>query len=307
MFPSSSRLPGIFARMLSFGSVLALGGCYIDTSSMNTDRFAQQTRPIFYVDDPADESALPTTASGYVSPPNTLPRVPLQSRLLSAPGITPPATNYPAAPAPLVHTAFLTPPGAAVTTGMTGEGTYDPAYDTTYGAFFDKDRMLPAIPYKRINAKYLRQEVSFASSDKPGTIVVDTREKLLYLILGNGRAMRYGVGLGREGFAWHGRGVIQWRQRWPRWTPPDEMVQRQPEIAQYAAARGGMNPGLDNPLGARALYIFQNGQDSLYRIHGTPQWQSIGKSVSSGCVRMLNQDVIDLFDRLPDKAEIIVL
>ncbi len=149
--------------------------------------------------------------------------------------------------------------------------------------------------------------MTFPSAEKPGTIVVDTQEKLLYLILGNGKAMRYGVGLGRKGFGWHGRGVIQWRQRWPRWTPPDEMVDRQPEIAQYSAANGGMDPGLNNPLGARALYIFQNGQDSLYRIHGTPEWKSIGKAVSSGCVRMLNQDVIDLYDRLPEKADIVVM
>lgn len=283
--------------MLPFASLLALGGCYVDTSSMNTDQFVQQTRPIFYVDPPAVEVEQPSTAAGYIAPPNVLPRVPLQSTVRGVPGRTPPASNYPVAPRPVVRTAMT----------ITGTGGYDPAYATAYAAYVDKDRTIPAIPYRHIDSKYLRQEVDFPSADRPGTIVVDTKERLLYLVLGNGRAMRYGVGIGRQGFAWHGRGVIQWRQRWPRWTPPQEMVERQPEIAQYSAANGGMNGGLANPLGARALYIFQNGQDSLFRIHGTPEWRSIGKAVSSGCVRMLNQDVIDLYDRLPEKSEIIVM
>ena len=93
--------------------------------------------------------------------------------------------------------------------------------------------------------------------------------------------------------------VIQWKQKWPKWTPPDEMIARQPELEKYSAANGGMPPGLDNPLGARALYIFQNGEDTLYRLHGSPEWNSIGKSVSSGCVRLMNQDIIDLYDRVP--------
>lgn len=295
MFQCSTRLSGFFSRILPLGTAFMLGGCYIDTSSMNTDRFVQQTRPIFYVDEQvAEEPVLPPQASAYA-----MPGIPPRSPLTAGNRVTPPASNYPVAPKPLVETSMVMAPGVS--------NVYDPAYDGTYGPFYDRDRMVPAIPYRQINQKYLRQEVQFASADKPGTIIVDTKEKLLYLILGNGRAMRYGVGLGRKGFGWQGRGVIQWRQRWPRWTPPDEMVERQPEIAQYSAANGGMNPGLNNPLGARALYIFQNGQDSLFRIHGTPEWKSIGKAVSSGCVRMLNQDVIDLYDRLPEKAEIVVL
>jgi lipoprotein-anchoring transpeptidase ErfK/SrfK len=118
--------------------------------------------------------------------------------------------------------------------------------------------------------------------------------------------MRYGVGIGREGFAWSGNGVIQWKQKWPRWKPPNEMVARQPELTKYSIANGGMEPGLKNPLGARALYIFSNGEDSLYRLHGNPDWRSIGKAVSSGCVRLLNQDIIDLYDRVPQKSPIVV-
>lgn len=138
-------------------------------------------------------------------------------------------------------------------------------------------------------------------------MVVDTKAHFLYFVEGNGKAMRYGVGLGRDGYAWSGRGVIQWKQKWPRWTPSVEMVSRQPEVRPFGAENGGMNPGLMNPLGARAMYIFKDGQDTLYRVHGTPDWQSIGKATSSGCVRMLNQDVIDLYDRVPARAEIVVM
>ena len=118
--------------------------------------------------------------------------------------------------------------------------------------------------------------------------------------------MRYGVGLGRAGFEWSGRGVIQYKRAWPKWTPPDEMIARQPELEQYSWRNGGMPPGLDNPLGARALYIFKDGKDTIFRIHGSPEWWTMGKSVSSGCVRMLNQDIIDLYNRVPPKAPIVV-
>ena len=183
----------------------------------------------------------------------------------------------------------------------------NPLHTAYYGEVRDDDRTLPAIPYRKIDPRYLRQEVSYRTAEPVGTIVVDTREHFLYLVQADGKAMRYGVGLGREGYAWTGRGVVQWKQKWPRWTPPDDMVGRQPELRQYAAANGGMNPGLANPLGARAMYIFKDGQDTLYRIHGTPDWRSIGKATSSGCVRMLNQDVIDLYERVPAKTRVVVM
>ena len=183
----------------------------------------------------------------------------------------------------------------------------NPVHMAVYGALPDDGRTVPAIPYQQIDARYLRQEVDYATAEKPGTIVVDTKAHYLYLVQANGKAMRYGVGLGRDGYAWSGRGVIQWKQKWPRWTPPDDMVQRQPDLKMFASSNGGMNPGLNNPLGARALYIFKDGQDTLYRVHGTPDWKSVGKATSSGCVRMLNQDVIDLYDRVSGKAEIVVL
>ena len=194
--------------------------------------------------------------------------------------------------------------GGPVASGLPMQSAY---YADIYGPVFDGGFAIPAIPYQEIDPRYYRQQVENTFGERPGTIIVDTGDRFLYLILSDGSAMRYGVGIGREGFAWSGRGVIQWKQKWPRWKPPNEMVARQPHLEQYSIANGGMAPGLTNPLGARALYIFQNGEDTLYRLHGTPEWQSIGKATSSGCVRLINQDVIDLYGRVRDKAPILVI
>ncbi|MBP1850220.1 L,D-transpeptidase [Rhizobium halophytocola] len=181
-----------------------------------------------------------------------------------------------------------------------------PELDAMYGEIFDGGFVIPAVPYWKIDARYYRQRVVDPTGQPPGTIVVDTPSRFLYLVESGGTAMRYGVGIGRQGFAWQGDGVIQWRQKWPTWTPPNEMIARQPELTKYSAKNGGMQPGLMNPLGARALYIFHNGEDTLYRLHGSPEWNSIGRAVSSGCVRLMNQDIIDLYDRVPEHAKIIV-
>jgi len=175
-----------------------------------------------------------------------------------------------------------------------------------YGPVSDGGFLIPAVPYQQIDRRYYRQRVDDPTGEAPGTVVVDTPSRLLYVVEPGGTAMRYGVGIGRDGFSWQGDGVIHWRQTWPRWKPPNEMVARQPQLAKYSIENGGMEPGLKNPLGARALYIFQNGEDTLYRLHGNPDWTSIGKAVSSGCVRLLNQDVIDLYSRVPSKAKIVV-
>lgn len=176
-----------------------------------------------------------------------------------------------------------------------------------YGERIDDDFVLPAIPYRQIDPRFLRQLVTDPTGEKPGTIIVDTANRFLYLVRPGGEAIRYGVGIGREGFAWSGRAVIQWKKKWPTWTPPAEMIKRDPELEKYSAANGGMPPGLANPLGARALYIFKDGVDTLYRLHGSPEWSSIGKAVSSGCVRLINQDVIDLYERSPNKTPIVVM
>jgi lipoprotein-anchoring transpeptidase ErfK/SrfK len=188
------------------------------------------------------------------------------------------------------------------------------SYASMYAPVVDGGFDVPGVPTDRIDHRFLRQVVSNPTGEMPGTIVIDTSAHYLYLVREGGQAIRYGVGLGRAGFEWSGRGVIQWKQAWPRWFPPAEMIARQPELEQYRARQvprkneweGGMPPGPNNPLGARALYIFQNGEDTLYRLHGSPEWNSIGKSVSSGCVRLINQDIIDLFDRVPDGTNIVV-
>ncbi|WP_137932188.1 L,D-transpeptidase [Mesorhizobium comanense] len=179
-------------------------------------------------------------------------------------------------------------------------------YASMYAAVNDGGFDLPAIPVDRIDPQFLRQVVPDPTGQKPGTIVVDTTGHFLYLVRPGGQAIRYGVGLGRAGFEWSGDAVVQWKQKWPKWTPPDEMIARQPELKQYSADNGGMPGGLKNPLGARALYLFQGNVDTLYRLHGSPEWRSIGKSVSSGCVRLMNQDIIDLYDRVPSKTPVIV-
>ncbi|MFC4626070.1 L,D-transpeptidase [Daeguia caeni] len=192
----------------------------------------------------------------------------------------------------------------------TPSGYVDPSFggwEQMYAAVEDNGYMLPAIPIHKMDKRYLRQVVPDPTGELPGTIVIDTANRFAYLVLDNGQAIRYGVGIGRAGFAWSGRATIQYKRAWPRWTPPDEMIARQPELARYSAANGGMAPGLNNPLGARALYIFKDGKDTLYRLHGNPEWWSIGKAVSSGCVRFLNQDIIDLYNRVPPKTPIVVI
>ncbi len=180
-------------------------------------------------------------------------------------------------------------------------------YELLYGPKLDEQFPLPAVNLTQVKPKYFRREVRNETGVPAGAVVVDTRNFYLYWTQPDGNAMRYGVGLGRQGFEWSGNGLIQWKQEWPKWTPPAEMIARQPELARWSADNGGMPPGLDNPLGARALYIFQNGKDTLYRVHGSPEAWSIGKAVSSGCVRLLNQDIIDLYNRVPSGSPIVVL
>lgn len=176
-----------------------------------------------------------------------------------------------------------------------------------YDALPNEQFPLPAVRIEQLDQRFWRTEVANTTGEAAGTLVVDTPEKYLYFTQEDGSAMRYGIGVGREGFAWSGRARVAYKRQWPRWTPPDTMVARQPELQPYSIANGGMRPGLDNPLGARALYIHQGGVDTLYRLHGTPEEESIGRSVSSGCIRMLNQDVIDLYERVPDGTPIVVI
>ena len=175
-----------------------------------------------------------------------------------------------------------------------------------YASIEDGEFTIPAVPYKKINPKFYRQVVADPTGEAPGTLVVDTANRFLYFVMPFGEAIRYGVAIGREGFAWSGNANVERRAKWPTWTPPKEMIERDPPLEKYSAENGGMPGGLKNPLGARALYIYQNGVDTLYRIHGSPEWKSIGKKASSGCVRLMNQDIIDLHKRVPANAPIVV-
>jgi lipoprotein-anchoring transpeptidase ErfK/SrfK len=149
----------------------------------------------------------------------------------------------------------------------------------------------------RLDAKFMRQVVPYRTDQAVGTIVVNTGEKFLYLVLGQGKALRYGIGTAKDGFEWSGTHKITRKAEWPGWTPPAEMKQRRPDLPDYMAG------GPKNPLGARALYI----GSTLYRIHGTNEPWTIGSDVSSGCIRMVNDDVIDLYTRVKIGAKVIVL
>ncbi len=183
-------------------------------------------------------------------------------------------------------------------------------YEAMYGPVTDDKFPVPGVKLSIIKPAFRRETVAYESSEPVGTIIVDPAHHYLYLILGGGQAVRYGVGVGREGFAWSGEAVIKSKQEWPDWYPPKEMLDRQPELKRQMAQLQsglGMHGGPGNPLGVRAMYLWQDNKDTLFRIHGTTEPSSIGKSVSSGCIRMINQDVIDLYSRTPVNTKVIVL
>ncbi len=177
-------------------------------------------------------------------------------------------------------------------------------YLDMYAAMPNEKFPVPAVDLTRIDPRYYRRFVDYQTSFPAGHLIVDTPNRHLYLTMPQGKAMRYGVGIGREGFTWSGDGHIARKAEWPTWTPPKEMIERQPDSAKYAS---GMPGGLENPLGARALYIYQGDRDTLYRLHGTNEPWSIGRAVSSGCVRLLNQDIIDLYSRVPVGTHLTVI
>jgi len=181
----------------------------------------------------------------------------------------------------------------------------DPTYAAMYGPRPDEPFPLPATDISEVDPKFLRREVAYYGREEPGTIVVDTDARYLYLVRENGRAIRYGIGVGNEGMAWSGRARVGRKAAWPRWTPTAAMIRRDPE--RNGPWAGGMEGGLQNPLGARALYLYDGGRDTMYRIHGTTEPWSIGQAVSSGCIRMFNQDIIDLYNRVPVGSPVVVL
>lgn len=156
-----------------------------------------------------------------------------------------------------------------------------------------------------IAKKWTPQSVSYRSKYSAGTIVVDPRNHFLYLVLNSRKARRYGVGVGKAGLAFKGSATINRKAEWPSWTPTQNMIRREP--AKYAKYAGGVPGGPGNPLGARALYLYKGSRDTYYRIHGTTQPSSIGRSVSNGCIRMVNSHVIDLYERVPIGARVVVI
>jgi lipoprotein-anchoring transpeptidase ErfK/SrfK len=200
------------------------------------------------------------------------------------------------------------PPGGLPMTGNSTASRQDAA--GVYASVSAERFAVPAVNLSKINPEFLRKIVYYPTHERSGTIVIDPQHHFLYLVQAGGRAIRYGVGVGRQGFGWSGVATIHDKQEWPDWYPPKEMVQRQPELRGHLSElQGGLGipGGPRNPLGSRALYLWQGNKDTLYRIHGTVEPWTIGKSVSSGCIRMINQDVIDLYARTPVGARVVVL
>ncbi len=185
---------------------------------------------------------------------------------------------------------------AACTTVGSGPGAY--------GVVNDGRITMPAMDTTGIDPRWLRQTVEYRGSEPVGTVVVRPSERHLYLVTARGTAIRYGVGVGRQGALWHGRATIGRKGQWPNWTPTANMIRYDPRNARYA---GGMPGGLGNPLGARALYLYRGNRDTMYRLHGTNVPSSIGTAVSSGCIRLFNHDIIDLHDRVRIGTPVVVI
>jgi lipoprotein-anchoring transpeptidase ErfK/SrfK len=196
--------------------------------------------------------------------------------------------------------------GALALAGCTTSGTDMSIAEAkqVYGPMPHERFPIPAVNVAKVNPKYFRRTVRYDTAEAEGTIIVDPRNHFVYRVEDGGNATRYGASVGRDGFRWSGDAYVGRKAEWPIWTPPAEMIRRQPEAAKYA---GGMKPGLDNPLGARALYLYQNGRYTLYTLYSTSVPESIGKGVSSGCIGLLTQDMIHLYSRTPVDTKVVVL
>ncbi len=246
-----------------------------------------------------------SAALGLAGCVSTSPNTSLQAAAPAAPYAS--ATQVP--PLAAVQTAQLPPPQTADADFVADVGG-DAKSGATYGPVSGEPFPVPAVKLSEINRAFVRANVAYATKEPPGTIVVDPAHHYLYHVEDGGRATRYGVGVGREGFVWSGEATIKSKQEWPDWYPPKEMIERKPELKKMMSelqSGVGMHGGPKNPLGARAMYLWQGNQDTLFRIHGTVEPWTIGQSVSSGCIRMINQDVIDLYNRTPVGTRVVVL
>ncbi|SIN88488.1 L,D-transpeptidase [Vannielia litorea] len=202
----------------------------------------------------------------------------------------------------LLAVAALSLAACAEITDPTG---LSPETRALYAPVQDGDILVPGVPDQYITEETARQEVAYFAPHAPGTIIVDPGAKRLYRLMGDNRAMRYVVGVAQAGRGFSGEANVAFQRDWPYWTPTANMVRRDPEL--YGPIRNGKPGGLENPLGARALYLYRNGRDTLYRIHGTSEPSSIGKQASSGCIRMFNQDAMHLAETTPNGTRVIVL
>jgi lipoprotein-anchoring transpeptidase ErfK/SrfK len=174
-----------------------------------------------------------------------------------------------------------------------------------YAAVEDGPFLVPAIPARHLTPENVRRVIAFPTDEPAGTIIVDPYAMYLFYVLGDGEAIRYRVGIGEAGRNFSGVARVAFKREWPRWTPTARMLSDDPAL--YEPWRGGMEGGLENPLGARALYLYRGGRDTRYRIHGTYAPWSIGQGISAGCIRLFNQDAMDLHDRTPDGTRVVVL
>jgi lipoprotein-anchoring transpeptidase ErfK/SrfK len=218
----------------------------------------------------------------------------------------------------ITRRVFLSAASAAALSGCTSIGSRElpavaakpqpKAMPAHYGPVLDEGYQIPAVPAGVVPERFWRQRVSNPfPSEVPGTIIVDTSTFFLHLVEDGGTAMRYGVGVGQQGFSWGGTAVMQYKRKWPDMEGARRHGGAQPGARTLFGRQWRHAPGLLNPLGARALYLFDNGEDTLYRIHGNPEAHSIGQAVSSGCIRLLNQDIIDLYERVRHRARVIVM
>jgi lipoprotein-anchoring transpeptidase ErfK/SrfK len=194
-------------------------------------------------------------------------------------------------------------PGTAAVSRTSATTPVEPA-DIAYTSRMDGAITLPAIPLEKFPEQLRRQEVVYQTDRPAGSIIIHPGQKFLYFVTGPNKAIRYGISVGKSGFEWAGEAVVSETKNWPKWTPPKEMIARKPELEKW---KDGQPGGPTNPLGARAIYLLSNGRDYGYRIHGTPDWWSIGRNASSGCIRMVQQDVIDLNQRVQAGATVLVL
>jgi lipoprotein-anchoring transpeptidase ErfK/SrfK len=223
----------------------------------------------------------------------------------AAAGLSGCASSNPNPPINVAVTSPPLPPASSPVNSDAVESQHGMYAEVKDGAF-----TVPAVKLTQVDSAFLRKSVDYATTEAPGTIVVDPANHYLYHVEDGGRATRYGVGVGREGFVWSGDATIKSKQEWPDWYPPKEMIDRRPDLKKVMVelqSGVGMHGGPHNPLGARAMYLWQGDHDTLFRIHGTNEPWTVGQSQSSGCIRMINQDVMDLYQKTPIGARVVVL